>query len=52
MNDPNAKLIEVKSSLSRKCLRLAKLAKSKGKRKLLIHHAESYRQQAVGLAGH
>jgi hypothetical protein len=50
MNRSPAKLIEVKSNLSQKCLRLAKLSKSKGKRKRLNHHAETYRQQAVGLS--
>ena len=46
----NEKLIKVKLALAAKYEVRAKLTGSKPRRKILLHHARSYRSQAADLA--
>lgn len=43
-------LIEVKSALAEKYLRLARMRRSKGARQRLLRHAERFRSQAKNAA--
>jgi hypothetical protein len=45
----NAKLVEVKLALARKCDRLIKTTKSAPRRKTLTNQAAKFRRQAAGL---
>jgi hypothetical protein len=48
----NEKLIQVKLALAARYERRASLTGSKPRRKILTHHAKSYREQAADLAKH
>jgi hypothetical protein len=48
----NEKLIKVKLAMAAKYERRAMLSGSKPRRKILMHHACSYREQAADLAKH
>ena len=46
----NEKLVQTKLGLASKYERLARTCNSRPKRKTLLHHARSYREQAADLA--
>lgn len=46
-----SKLAEVKSALAEKYARLAKVAKSRGRKRKWAHKAEVYRRQVADLGG-